>query len=159
VDCTLVLIGSKADDDPEAAAVLGSVQALANERTLVLSVTDALLVNALQRRVAVVLQKSIREVFGLTVAGAMWKGTPVIGGSVGGIRHQIADGENGFLVKTVEEAAARIIDLLQNPRTRERMGGNGRESVRRSFLLNRYLEDWLDLIASFRAAAPWGNAS
>lgn len=89
----------------------------------------------------------------------MWKGTPVIGGSVGGIRHQIADGENGFLVKTVEEAAARIIDLLQNPRTRERMGGNGRESVRRSFLLNRYLEDWLDLIASFRAAAPWGNAS
>ena len=73
--------------------------------------------------------------------------------------HQIADGENGFLVKTVEEAAARIIDLLPNPRMRERMGTNGRESVRRSFLLSRYLEDWLDLIASFRAAAPWGNPS
>jgi trehalose synthase len=151
VDCRLVLVGSKADDDPEAAAVLESVQALANERTLVLSVTDALLVNALQRRAAVVLQKSIREGFGLTVAEAMWKGTPVIGGSVGGIRHQIADSENGFLVKTVEEAAARIIDLLQNPRMRERMGANGRESVRRNFLLSRYLEDWMDLIASFRA--------
>jgi trehalose synthase len=86
---------------------------LANERTLVLSVTDALLVNALQRRAAVVLQKSIRERFGLTVAEAMWNGTQVIGGSVGGIRHQITDGENGFVVKTVEEAAARIIDLLQ----------------------------------------------
>jgi len=153
VDCTLVLVGSKADDDPEAATILESVQALANERTLVLSVTDALLVNALQRRAAVVLQKSIREGFGLTVAEAMWKGTPVVGGSVGGICHQITDGENGFLVNSVPEAAERILDLLRNPRLRERMGANGRESVRQHFLLSRYLEDWMDLIASFRAGS------
>jgi len=153
VDCTLVLVGSKADDDPEAATILESVQALANERTLVLSVTDALLVNALQRRAAVVLQKSIREGFGLTVAEAMWKGTPVVGGSVGGICHQITDGENGFLVNSVPEAAERILDLLKNPRLRERMGANGRESVRQHFLLSRYLEDWMDLIASFRAGS------
>jgi len=153
VDCTLVLVGSKADDDPEAATILESVQVLANERTLVLSVTDALLVNALQRRAAVVLQKSIREGFGLTVAEAMWKGTPVVGGSVGGICHQITDGENGFLVNSVPEAAERILDLLRNPRLRERMGANGRESVRQHFLLSRYLEDWMDLIASFRAGS------
>jgi trehalose synthase len=151
VDCTLVLVGSTADDDPEAAAVLQSVQDLAGERTLILSITDALLVNALQRRATVILQKSIREGFGLTVAEAMWKGTPVIGGNVGGIRHQITDGKNGFLVNTVGEAAARILELLQSPKLRERMGAEGRESVRRQFLLSRLVEDWLDLIASLRA--------
>jgi trehalose synthase len=151
-DCRLVLVGSSADDDPEAAGVLQSVQSLADERVLVLSVTDALLVNALQRRAAVVLQKSIREGFGLTVAEAMWKGTPVIGGNVGGIRYQITDGDNGFLVNTVDEAAARIVQLLNDPVLRERMGAKGRETVRRKFLLSRMLEDWLDQIASFQAA-------
>src|SRR5262249_5049281 len=120
--------------------------------TIVLSVTDSLLVNALQRRAAVILQKSIREGFGLTVAEAMWKGTPVIGGNVGGIRHQIADGENGFLVNSVDEAAQRILDLLTNSKLRKALGARGRESVRRNFLLCRYLEDWIDLITSFRAA-------
>jgi trehalose synthase len=152
-DCTLVLVGSTADDDPEAAAVLQSVQCSASERILVLSVTDALLVNALQRRAAVVLQKSIREGFGLTVAEAMWKGTPVIGGNVGGIRHQIVDGENGFLVNTVDEAAERIGQLLDDRQLRDRMGTSGRESVRRKFLLSRLLEDWIDQIASFRSVA------
>jgi trehalose synthase len=151
-DCRLVLVGSSADDDPEAAGVLQSVQCLAGERVLVLSVTDALLVNALQRRAAVVLQKSIREGFGLTVAEAMWKGTPVIGGNVGGIRYQITDGDNGFLVNTVEEAAARIVQLLNDPVLRKRMGTKGRETVRRKFLLSRLLEDWLDQIASFQTA-------
>jgi trehalose synthase len=151
VDCTLVLVGSSADDDPEAAAVLQSVQARANDRTLVLSVTDALLVNALQRRAAVILQKSIREGFGLTVAEAMWKGTPVIGGNVGGIRHQITDGENGFRVNTVEQACARILQLLEDPWLRQRMGAKGRESVRQRFLLSRLLENWLDLIAEMTA--------
>jgi trehalose synthase len=73
------------------------------------------LVNTLQRRAAVVWQKSIREGFGLTVAEAMWKGTPVIGGNVGGIRHQIRHAESGFLVNTKEEAAARIVEILKNP--------------------------------------------
>ena len=140
-DFTLVLAGSKADDDPEAAA---------DERVLVLSVTDPLLVNALQRRAAVILQKSIREGFGLTVSEAMWKGTPVVGGNVGGIRHQITDGENGFLVNSIGEAAARIVTLLQNPDLRRRMGASGQETVRRNFLLSRLAEDWIDLITSVR---------
>jgi trehalose synthase len=121
-----------------------------------LSVADALLVNALQRRAAVILQKSIREGFGLTVAEALWKGTPVIGGNVGGIRYQITDGESGFLVETVDEAAASIVQLLTDPHLRRRMGASGRESVRRKFLLSRLLEDWLDLIASLRANAADG---
>ena len=77
------------------------------ERIIILSCQDTALVNALQRKATVVLQKSIREGFGLTVAEAMWKGTPVIGGNVGGIRYQIENGENGFLVSSVEEAAKR----------------------------------------------------
>jgi trehalose synthase len=149
-DCTLVLAGSKADDDPEAAAILESVQARANDRVLVLSVTDALLVNALQRRATVILQKSLREGFGLTVSEALWKGTPVIGGNVGGIRRQIVDGENGFLVNSVERTAARLLQLIQDPTLRNRMGAEGRETVRRNFLLSRYLEDWMDVILSLR---------
>jgi trehalose synthase len=133
--------------------VLESVQALADERVLVLSVTDPLLVNALQRRAAVILQKSIREGFGLTVSEAMWKGTPVVGGNVGGIRYQVSDGENGFLVNGIDEAAARIVTLLQNPDLRRRMGASGRETVRRKFLLSRLAEDWIDLITSLRASS------
>jgi trehalose synthase len=151
IDCTLVLVGSSADDDPEAEAILQAVQARANDRTLVLSVTDPVLVNALQRRAAVILQKSTREGFGLTVAEALWKGTPVIGGNVGGIRHQITDGENGFLVNSIEEAADRILLLLRDPQLASRMGTEGRQSVRRNFLLSRLLEDWLDLISSLRS--------
>jgi trehalose synthase len=115
-------------------------------------VTDALLVNALQRRAAIVLQKSIREGFGLTVSEAMWKATPMIGGNVGGIRHQITDGENGFLVNSIEEAAARILEILRNPELARRLGANGREAVQRKFLLSRLAEDWIDLITSLRAS-------
>lgn len=89
VDCTLVLVGNVATDDPEGQDVFASLCQCADERIRILSVQDSALVNALQRSAAVVLQKSIREGFGLTVAEAMWKGTPVIGGSVGGIKHQI----------------------------------------------------------------------
>ena len=149
---TLVLVGSKADDDPEAATVLAAAEASADARVLVLSVTDPLLVNALQRRAAVILQKSIREGFGLTVSEAMWKGTPVIGGNVGGIRYQVRDGESGFLVNSIDEAASRIVTLLQNADLRRRMGASGREMVRRKFLLSRLAEDWIDLIRSMRAA-------
>ena len=87
-----------------------------------LTVDDPLLVNALQRRAAVVLQKSTREGFGLTVTEAMWKGAAVVGGNVGGIRHQIRDGENGFLVDTVDQAADRIVQLLRDPGLRKRIG-------------------------------------
>ena len=89
IDCTLVLVGNVATDDPEGQEVFESLCRCREDRIHILSVQDSALVNALQRRATVVLQKSIREGFGLTVAEAMWKGTPVIGGNVGGIRHQI----------------------------------------------------------------------
>ena len=116
---------------------------------LVLTVEDPILVNTLQRRAAVVLQKSIREGFGLTVTEAMWKGAAVIGGNVGGIRRQIKDGENGFLVDSVEQAAERIVQLLKDSRLRKRLGSRAKETVRENFLMSRLVEDWIDLLAAF----------
>ena len=151
VDCTLVLVGNIATDDPEGQDVFESLCRCSDDRIRILSVQDSALVNALQRRAAVVLQKSIREGFGLTVTEAMWKGTPVIGGSAGGLRHQIRDGENGFLVATVEQAAERIVQVIKNSKLRKELGDRARETVRDRFLLTRLMEDWLDLIGSFEA--------
>jgi trehalose synthase len=152
VDATLVLVGNVATDDPEGQSVFTEICANADERIRILSVQDSALVNALQRRAAVVLQKSLREGFGLTVTEAMWKGAAMIGGRAGGISHQIRDGFNGFLVDTVEQAAERIVQLLQDPALRRRLGAQARESVRGRFLMTRLMEDWLDLIGSFGAS-------
>ena len=149
VDATLVLLGNVATDDPEGVEVYESLLSSREERILILSIEDTALVNALQRRAAVVLQKSLREGFGLTVAEAMWKGTPVIGGNVGGIRYQIEDGVNGFLVSSVEQAAARIVQLVKDEQLRRQMGARGREIVKGRFLMSRLLEQYLDLFASF----------
>src|SRR5262249_50648698 len=153
---TLVLLGNTADDDPEGRGIYESVFESACERIIVLSVDDQHLVNALQRKAAVVLQKSLREGFGLTVTEAMWKGAAVIGGNVGGIRHQIDDGKNGFLVDTVAQAAERIVELIRRPKLRRRLGENGRETVRLNFLMSRLVEDWLDVIANGRPRAGRG---
>ena len=149
VDCTLVLVGNVATDDPEGQEVFASLCNCSEDRIRILSVQDTALVNALQRRAAVVLQKSLREGFGLTVTEAMWKGATVIGGNVGGIKHQIEDGVNGFLVDSVEQAAARIVQALKDEGLRERIGRKARESVTKRFLMTRLMEDWLDLIGSF----------
>jgi len=149
VDCTLVLLGNVATDDPEGVEVYESLLDCREERIIILSHQDTALVNALQRKAAVVLQKSIREGFGLTVAEAMWKGTPVIGGNVGGIRYQIKDGVNGFLVSTVEDAAKRIVQLIKHKKLQNHMGKRAKETVRKKFLLTRYLEQYLDLFHSF----------
>ena len=151
VDCTLVLLGNVATDDPEGEDVYKSLLDSREERIIILSCQDGALVNALQRRAAVVLQKSIREGFGLTVAEAMWKGTAVIGGNVGGIRYQIEDGVSGFLASSIKEAAERIVQLLKDRELRERMGQKARESVRQHFLMTRLLEQYLDLLNSFEA--------
>lgn len=149
VKATLVLLGNVATDDPEGSEIFESLLKNREERIIILSVQDTALVNALQRRAAIVLQKSIREGFGLTVAEAMWKGTPVIGGNVGGIRHQIRNGVNGYLVNSNEEAAARIVQLLKNPKLRERMGKKAKETVKERFLMTRLVEQYLDLLNSF----------
>ena len=149
IDATLVLLGNVATDDPEGKEVYESLLDEQDDRIIILSEEDTALVNALQRRAAVVLQKSLREGFGLTVTEAMWKGAPVIGGNVGGIRHQITDGENGYLVDSVEEAATRMVDLIQHPERGKRMGKRARETVRKRFLLTHLLEDYLDLFGAF----------
>jgi trehalose synthase len=149
IDCTLVLLGNVATDDPEGSQVYDSLLGQREERIIILSHQDTALVNALQRKAAVVLQKSIREGFGLTVAEAMFKGAAVIGGNVGGIRHQIEDGVNGFLVSSVEDAAGRIVQLLKDGKLKERIGEKAAKSVRKNFLLTRLLEQYLDLFGSF----------
>jgi trehalose synthase len=155
VDCTLVLLGNNATDDPEGELVLETVRSAADDTVLVITVEDPVLVNALQRHAAVVLQKSIREGFGLTVTEAMWKGAAVIGGNVGGIRRQIDNGKNGLLVASVDEAAERIVQLLLDRSLRRQLGNRAKEKVRETFLLSRLLEDWLDLLARYeRSVIP-----
>jgi trehalose synthase len=148
IDARLVLLGNFATDDPEGEEIFRSLCACRDERILILTNgDDTALVNALQTRATVVLQKSLREGFGLTVAEAMWKSTPVIGGNVGGIRYQIDDGVNGFLISSIEETAKRIVHLLNDRELRNEMGHKARETVRKNFLLTRYLEQYLDLFA------------
>jgi trehalose synthase len=149
VDARLVLLGNVATDDPEGEEVYRALLDSSDERIIILARQDTALVNALQSRSAVVVQKSLREGFGLTVTEAMWKGTPVIGGNVGGIRYQIEDGVNGFLVSSVEETADGIVRLLTDEELRRTMGARGRETVRERFLLIRLLEQYLDLLGSF----------
>lgn len=151
VDCRLVLLGNMATDDPEGPLIFRQVEEIAerNQDIMLITKTDLLLVNALQRRAAVVLQMSLREGFGLTVSEALWKGTPVVATRVGGIPLQILDGETGYLVEPAEyEAAAdRIVGLLQQPDLKGAFGEAGREHVRRNFLMPRLLLDWLKIIA------------
>ena len=153
----IALVGDlAARDDPDAQDVLRSVYGyVADEPDIHIFCDRSTVahreVNAFQTASDVVVQKSIREGFGLTVAEAMWKGTPIVGGNCSGIRLQIRDGDTGFLVSSPEDCAARIITLLQNPDLAKRMGRAGRESVRRKFLIPRLLRDHLSLYASMVA--------
>ncbi len=149
VDATLVLLGNVATDDPEGEQVYQSMLKHKEDRIIILSKQDTALVNALQRKSEIILQKSTREGFGLTVTEAMWKGTPVIGGNVGGIRYQIKNGTNGYLVSSVDETAEKLVKLLKDKKLRKSMGKKAHESVKKNFLLPNYLEGYLDLINSF----------
>ncbi|HSN72279.1 MAG TPA: glycosyltransferase, partial [Steroidobacteraceae bacterium] len=157
-DATLVLLGNIATDDPEGQEVFESLLRHKDERIHILTVEDSALVNALQRSAAVVMQKSVREGFGLTVTEAMWKSAAVIGGNCGGIRHQIVDGESGFLVDSVEAAAHRLVELLRDPAMRRDYGERARSRVREHFLLSREAEQYLDLFAAFQPTFPMSDA-
>ena len=148
-DATLVLLGNIATDDPEGPEIYESLLELSEERILLISQEDSALVNALQRSASVILQKSLREGFGLTVTEAMWKGKPVIGGNVGGIPLQIRDGYNGYLVSIVNEAADRLVKLLKDAKLREEMGKRARATVMEQFLMSRLLEEDIDLLNGF----------
>jgi trehalose synthase len=146
----LVLAGGAATDDPEGAAILDDVRREAGDdpdiHVLLLPADSHRAINTLQRRADLVLQKSVREGFGLTVTEALWKKKPVIGGRTGGITLQVIDYHTGFLVSTPEGAAFRIRYLLNRPDTIESMGEKGRRLVRENFLLTRHLREYLTLM-------------
>ena len=155
-DVQLVLAGSMATDDPEGFHIWELVEMARRDDRDVhllsnLHQVGNVQINAFQRAADVVLQKSLREGFGLTVAEGLWKGRPVVGGRAGGIKLQIKDGENGFLVDSIEDCAARTLELLQQPERADGMGTAGAEWVRQCFLCTRELEDWLRLFADLRA--------
>jgi trehalose synthase len=152
--CQLVLAGGGAADDPETGKVLAEVQEAAGDdpdiRVLVLPPSARREVNALQRAATIVVQKSLREGFGLVVTEAMWKAKPVIGGAVGGIRRQIIQGSTGFMVYSVEGTAYRIRQLLGNPDLGRQLGENAKKYVIENFLPPSYLKRWLLMLLSMR---------
>jgi trehalose synthase len=152
LDCQLLLVGGSATDDPEGAQVLAEVRECAEGdpdiHVLELPPTSHLEINALQRASTLVIQKSLKEGFGLTVSEALWKGKPVIAGAVGGIPLQIRHKYSGVLTNSVEGTAYWMKQLLQNPEFARRLGENGREHVRDNFLLTRHLRDYLLLFVS-----------
>jgi trehalose synthase len=148
-DCVLILAGSGATDDPEGEAIMNEVKEYASGdpdiHILLLPPFSDTKINALQRKATVILQKSLKEGFGLTVSEAMWKGKPVIGGATGGIPLQITHGVTGFLVHSVEGAAFRMRQLLNNPGMAKKMGELAREYVRNNFLITRQIRDYLSV--------------
>jgi trehalose synthase len=147
VDLQLVLAGGGATDDPEGPVIMRQVQEEADKDpdifVLFLPPASDIEINALQRGSTVVLQKSLREGFGLTVAEALWKGKPTIAGAVGGIPLQITHKYSGILTTSIEGTAHWIKQLLQEPRYAEALGRNGREHIRHNFLITRHLKDYL----------------
>jgi trehalose synthase len=155
-DVQLALVGSMASDDPEGWQLYKEVLRYAGQDPDLTLLTNldgvgSLEVNAFQRSSEVVLQKSLREGFGLTVSEALWKGIPVVAGRVGGIPMQVGtNGEAGRLVDSVDQAAAACIELLQDSSLRHRLGAAGRERVRHNFLSTRNLRDYLSLFIAVR---------
>ncbi len=146
----LVLAGGGADDDPEGEEVLAQVRKAADDdpdiHILNLPPDSHRKINALQRASNIIIQKSTREGFGLTVTEGMWKAKPVIGGNVGGICLQVHNFHTGFLVNSPEGAAMRIRYLLEHPKLSNRMGGTAHVFVRDNFLLTRHLQEYLTLM-------------
>ncbi len=151
IDCQLILAGGTAVDDPEGMEVLEEVKTKAKQdkdiHILLLPQND-IEVNALQRVSTVIVQKSIREGFGLTVAEALWKAKPVVASSVGGIPLQIKHKYSGLLCHSIEGAAFAIKQFLNNPEYARKLGENGREHIRSNFLITRHLKDYMLLFLS-----------
>jgi trehalose synthase len=149
----LALVGSMATDDPEGWEFFNSTleYAQGDEDIKILNNLNnvgAIEVNAFQSQADVVIQKSTREGFGLTVSEALWKARPFIGGDVGGIPLQVKDGETGFLVSSPEECAQRSLEILREPELGKRLARAGKEHVRQHFLTPRLLRDWLRIFSN-----------
>jgi len=162
-DLQLALVGSMASDDPEGWDMYRAIRgAIAGDKrmhvfTNLVGVGN-IEVNAFQALSKVVIQKSLREGFGLVVAEALWKGTPVVAGRTGGIPLQMADGTGGILVDSVEECARAMVTLLRDEERARALGASGRERVRRHFLIPRLVLDELSLMRRMAAGAPAGRA-
>src|SRR6266849_286088 len=162
VDCQLVLAGGGASDDPEGALVLKEVKEVAGDDPdiIILDLPPwcAFEINALQRASTIVVQKSIKEGFGLTVTEALWKGKPTIAGAVGGIPNQIIHKLTGMLVHSVEGCAYQIRYLLTHPEFATQLGRNGREHVKENFLMTTNVRRWLLLLRILlRVGTPTGT--
>lgn len=155
-DVQLLFIASMANDDPEGWIYYEKTARHAGNDydihflTNIVGVGDKE-VNAFQRAADVALQMSIREGFGLSVTEALWKGTPVVARGVGGIKVQVINGKTGFIIKGVNDASEKIVYLLKNKSVRDALGRNGREHVRRNFLITRHLYDYLKLFSKLTA--------
>jgi trehalose synthase len=163
VDCQLVLAGGGASDDPEGALVLKEVKEAAGDDPdiIILDLPPwcALEINALQRASTIVVQKSLKEGFGLTVTEALWKGKPTIAGAVGGIPNQIIHKLTGMLVHSVEGCAYQIRYLLTHPEFAAQLGRNGREHVKENFLMTTNVRRWLLLLRSSPARPEHSGGS
>jgi trehalose synthase len=147
----LALVGSMATDDPEGWEYFHKTYRYADGDPDIkilnnLNNVGAIEVNAFQSQADVVVQKSIREGFGLTVTESLWKGRPTIAGKVGGIPIQIENGISGYLVSTAEETADRCVEVLADPELGKRLGRAGKQHARARFLTPRLLRDWLELL-------------
>jgi trehalose synthase len=150
VDCRLVLCGSMASDDPEGLELFSHIQDSASRLThnrdvILITNENNILVNAIQRAASVIIQRSSKEGFGLTVAEALWKEKPVVASNIGGILLQIEDGVSGYLVDPddTDGFVKRTVELLEHPDLGRQMGLKGKETVREKFLITRLLFDHL----------------
>jgi trehalose synthase len=148
----LALVGSMATDDPEGWEFFNATMAYADSDPDIfilnnLNNVGAIEVNAFQSQADVLIQKSTREGFGLTVSEALWKARPFIGGDVGGIPLQVQDGHTGFLVSSPEDCADRALRILREPDLGKQLGRSGKEHVRKHFLMPRLLRDWLRIFS------------
>lgn len=151
VDCRLILAGGTASDDPEGIKVLEEVREHSygdKDIHILLMPQNDIEINALQRASTVLIQKSLKEGFGLTVSEALWKAKPVVASNVGGIPLQIKHKYSGLLCHSIEGAAFEIKQLLNSPEYAKRLGVNGREHIRNNFLLTRHLKDYMLLFLS-----------
>ena len=155
-NCSLILLGSAASDDPEWSNIFRKTLKKAEKSKFkndikILMVNSDILVNCLQRKASVIIQKSIKEGFGLVVAEALYKGTPVVASNVGGIPLQIIDGFNGYLLDPfdIQGFADKILLLLKDDSLRTRLGKNGTAHIKNNFLITRSLSDWLNIFEQY----------
>jgi len=154
IDCQLILLGNTSIDDPEGDKIYKQViKKTKNIKDCIVLLNvenNDIVVNALQRMSDVVLQKSLKEGFALTVSEALWKGTPVVGSNVGGIPNQIINGKNGYLINSIKECAEKTIKILQDNNLRKKMKKYAHEYVKENFLITRHLLDYIKIINTLR---------